>query len=147
MSEPTAPCRTPADQQALHFHLSTLQNIVARMASNSFAVRNWSVTFVGGTVALLAQHGQDRAALLLLPAALLFAWLDAYYIVAERDFRDQYNTDVAALQAGTLDHAILYLVRRPACTYRKVFCALATVAVAPMLGCNLGLIGLAAIFL
>ena len=117
------------------------------MASNSFAVRNWSVTFVGGAVALLAQHNKDREALLLLPAALLFAWLDAYYIVAERDFRDQYNTDVVALQAGTLDHAILYLVHRPACTYRKVFCALATVTVAPMLSCNLGLSGFAAIFL
>jgi hypothetical protein len=130
-------------QNALHFHLTTLQNIITRMANNSFAVRNWAITFVAGGVALLVQSGQRKAALLLLPAVLLFTWLDAYYVYAERQFRQQYDAAVGRAQGKAVESADLYLVQPLSCQFRDVVRTAKSVTVLPMLVCNVVPIGYA----
>jgi hypothetical protein len=68
--------------------LDILQNIIARMAQNSFTIKGWAVTVVA---ALLAFNGKDADrwfALYALYPAIAFWGLDAYYLMQERMFRD-----------------------------------------------------------
>lgn len=70
-------------------HLQMIQGVVSRLASNSFAVRGWSVVLTAG---LFALSGKDT------PILLKFVWvpvvvfwvLDSYYLWQERAFRDLY---------------------------------------------------------
>jgi hypothetical protein len=68
--------------------LDILQNIIERMAQNSFTIKGWAVTVVA---ALLAFNGKDADRWFVLYAlypAIAFWGLDAYYLMQERLFRD-----------------------------------------------------------
>lgn len=68
--------------------LEVLQNIIARMAQNSFAIKGWAVAVM---TALLAFNGKETErwfAVYALYPALAFWGLDAYYLMQERLFRE-----------------------------------------------------------
>ena len=72
-------------------HLEMIQRVIARMASNSFLIKRWSVTLV---VALFALAAADRNVLFVCLAcfpALMFWALDAYFMRQERLFRKLYD--------------------------------------------------------
>lgn len=74
-------------------HLAMIQAIIARMASNSFALKTLSVTLVAGIVALVG--AVQKPSVLYVLAALLpvlvFWWLDASYLRLERLYRKLYD--------------------------------------------------------
>ncbi|EOB6396903.1 hypothetical protein ACHELZ_002368 [Vibrio vulnificus] len=77
-------------------HLEFVQNVVTRMNSNSFQIKNWSITVF---TALFALYGSNTNSFFLFIAALptlVFWMLDAYYLQQERKFRGVYE-DVAQL--------------------------------------------------
>ncbi|WP_318492528.1 hypothetical protein [Photobacterium leiognathi] len=77
-------------------HLEFVQNVVTRMNSNSFQIKNWSITVF---TALFALYGSNANSFFLFIATLptlLFWMLDAYYLQQERKFRGIYE-DVAKL--------------------------------------------------
>lgn len=77
-------------------HLEFVQNVVTRMNSNSFQIKNWSITVF---TALFALYGSNTNSFFLFIATLptLGFWmLDAYYLQQERKFRGIYE-DVAQL--------------------------------------------------
>jgi len=68
-------------------HLSAIQNIIARMSSQSGMIKGFCVTLSGAVVAL-----KPQAAVLIVPVlALLFALVDAGYLSIERGFKDTYD--------------------------------------------------------
>ena len=72
-------------------HLEFIQNIINRMANNSFILKGWSVTLITGIIGFsLSRPITDLVYLALLPA-LIFWGLDAYYLRQERLFRRLYN--------------------------------------------------------
>jgi hypothetical protein len=79
-------------------HLKIIQGVISRMATNSFALRGWTVTLVAALFAFGAREA-DRAFIVVawIPV-LVFAGLDAYYLWRERLFRKLY-ADVAARPA------------------------------------------------
>jgi hypothetical protein len=81
-------------------HLKIIQGVISRMATNSFALRGWTVTLVAALFAFGAREA-DRAFIVVawIPV-LVFAGLDAYYLWRERLFRKLY-ADVAARPATT----------------------------------------------
>ncbi|EAJ7868180.1 hypothetical protein I1C04_000745 [Campylobacter jejuni] len=70
--------------------LKMIQDIIKRMADNSFKLKNWCLTVV--VVTMLFQQGVDN----LIPIIPLFSFwfLDSYYLHIEREFRDLYNIKV-----------------------------------------------------
>ena len=72
-------------------HMEMIPAVVARLAGNSFLVKGWAITLTG----VLAGFGLDRDDWRLAAAAfvpiLIFWALDAYYLRAERLFRELYN--------------------------------------------------------
>jgi len=72
-------------------HLEFIQNTINRMAGNSFFLKGWAVTIVGG---LLALSFKELNCLYVFISAfiLLFFWvLDAYYLSRERLFVKLYD--------------------------------------------------------
>ena len=99
-----------AQQEAVHKHLDIMQGVISRMAENSRSCKVWCVTLVAATLVLVARTGEaDHALIALAPAALLY-WLDAYYLMLERRFRNSYDDFVDKVHTGPVSFLALYKV-------------------------------------
>lgn len=73
--------------------LANLQSIIARMASTSQQMKNWSVTIVTGFIAITSQLKEIGCLYYFVPALIcaIFAYLDSYYLSQEKIFRKIYD--------------------------------------------------------
>ncbi len=72
-------------------HLEFIQNIINRMNSNSFQIKEWMITIVSALLAFYASSGNEIYIFVAVAPTLLFWYLDAYYLQQERGFRKLYN--------------------------------------------------------
>ena len=72
-------------------HLEFIQNIINRMNSNSFQIKEWMITIVSALLALYASSDNVTYIFVALVPTLLFWYLDAFYLQQERKFRELYN--------------------------------------------------------
>ena len=72
--------------------ISLIQEIIKRMASNSFMIKGWAVTLV---VATLLLKGNKHQVLIAFIPLLVFWFLDAYFLWQERMYRKLYDWVVA----------------------------------------------------
>ena len=72
-------------------HLEMIQNIISRMASNSFMLKGWAVTLVSGIFFLSAKDSNTLLYLVAFIPILLFWFLDSYYLQMERKYRSLYS--------------------------------------------------------
>lgn len=72
-------------------HLEFLQNIITRMANNSFLLKGWAITLIG-VIAGLNKDDMGRKLVLISFFLILTFWiLDAYFLGQERYFRARYD--------------------------------------------------------
>lgn len=99
------------DSHVVSSHLSTLQNIIARMAENSRSCKTWCITIVAAILVLGTRSTMpDHFLIALIPTTLFFG-MDSYYVALERAFRKLYDQFVCKLHAGTLDYTELYRIK------------------------------------
>jgi len=72
-------------------HLEFVQNVITRMANNSFLLRGWAVTLVAALSALAAQNTNITFVLVAFIPIIAFWILDGYYLRQERLFRELYK--------------------------------------------------------
>lgn len=72
-------------------HLESIQNIINRMNSNSFQIKEWMITIVSALLALYANSDNVTYIFVAIVPTLLFWYLDAYYLQLERKFRGLYD--------------------------------------------------------
>lgn len=72
-------------------YLDMIQNIITRMASNSFILKGWAVTLITGTFALSSKDSNSWFFLIAYVPIILFWFLDSYYLQMERKYRNLYN--------------------------------------------------------
>ncbi len=72
-------------------HLEFIQNIITRMNSNSFQIKEWMITIVSALLALYANSNNVTYIFVAIVPTSLFWYLDAYYLQQERKFRELYN--------------------------------------------------------
>lgn len=76
-------------------HLQMIEGIINRMGNNSFLIKGWSLTSIGGLITLfIANHEKQWAYYLLfvaLGACLVFWRNDATFLYYERQHRKLYN--------------------------------------------------------
>lgn len=72
-------------------HLEMIQNVINRMASNSFSLKGWAVTLVAGIFALASKDANPLFFLVAYIPIVIFWGLDAYYLQLERKFRRLYD--------------------------------------------------------
>ncbi len=69
-------------------HLEFIQAIITRMAGNSFLIKGWSVTLIAAILALSAsEHGNKWLMPIAFLPAVIFWFLDAYFLHQEKRFR------------------------------------------------------------
>lgn len=88
-----------------NLHIQMLQGVIARMASNSFMLKGWSVTLVSALFALAASETNHRFAALAYFPALTFWLLDGYFLDQERRFRGLYDK-VRVIEEEKVDFAM-----------------------------------------
>lgn len=96
---------------AVQAHLSILQGVIQRMASNSASCKTWCVTLVAAVLVLLADNSTLDTVWVAAFPALILATLDAYYLGLEKGFRETYEQFGRKLHAGTLSPEDLYQVK------------------------------------
>ncbi len=86
-------------------HLEMIQEIIKRIANNSFFIKGWAITLVAGLLALLSKDPSFAyAVIIFIPVAFLWC-LDAYFISQERLFRDLYES-VRKLKDEEIDYSM-----------------------------------------
>lgn len=73
-------------------YLNMIQDIIKRMADNSFAMKNWCIAVSSGLFGINTWKEENwKAYLLLLIPIIMFWYLDSYYLRQERLFRGVYD--------------------------------------------------------
>jgi len=72
--------------------IEIIQDIIKRMALNSFMIKGWAITLVVVTLLLKGNHYQAWIAFIPL---IIFWFLDAYFLWQERLYRGLYNWVIA----------------------------------------------------
>ena len=116
------------------FHLQLIENVIERMAKNSFIIKGWTLTALGGLATLFIAN-QDKKwsydlLILILICTLIFWWHDAYYLKLERQYRALYKI-VSEKDPAEIDFSML-----PPETNESVPC----VALIPVLRYSYGII-------
>lgn len=71
-------------------HLELIQQVISRMASNSFALKGWGVTIIAGIFSL--NYEKTSPAIYLLIYYIIIFWiLDSCYLQLERRYRSLYD--------------------------------------------------------
>jgi hypothetical protein len=76
-------------------YLEFIQGAITRLASQSFALKGWSVTLGVAIIGLTAKDSQPQLAWFALVPTLSFWGLDAYYLALEKQFRELYARALA----------------------------------------------------
>ena len=77
-------------------HLEFIQNVTTRMNTNSFQIKSWMVTVVSAILVLYASTQKPLFIIVAIFPAVIFWFLDTYYLTQEKKFRGLYN-DVAGI--------------------------------------------------
>lgn len=72
-------------------HLEFIESVIGRMAHNSFLLKGWSITIVGGLLALSFKEIDHRYLFISLTVLAFFWLLDSYYLCHERLSRCLYD--------------------------------------------------------
>lgn len=73
-------------------HLEMIENVIERMAKNSFQLKGWAVTLVTLVGALGAKESDKRFMFLAFVPIIGFWILDAFYLQQERRYRALYRS-------------------------------------------------------
>jgi len=82
-------------------HLTLIQEVIKRLASNSFLVKGWSLTLVSALAALSITNKSVEIAYLIVIPAMVFWGLDVYWLRQEKLFRALYDY-IRTAEAGSL---------------------------------------------
>lgn len=76
-------------------HIQMIENIINRMSSNSFLIKGWSLTILGGLITVYLANINKPMSYLILLLCLFFClifWIsDTFYLREERCFRNLYE--------------------------------------------------------
>lgn len=103
--------------------LEIIQNLVTRMATNSFMLKGWAVTLVAGTFALSSQESNNLFFLISYVPIIVFWFLDSYYLQLERKYRKLYNS-ILEKSNNEIDFKITVLpsnIEDKTCFYQSIF--------------------------
>jgi len=110
-----------ADEKVVK-HLEMAQDVVNRLAGNSFSIKSWSMAIIGAALIFIARAdvaNPDVLFALLLPV-IGFWYLDSYYLWQERLFRAVYD-DVRAQSDTDFSMNPMKHASKPNCSRAAVF--------------------------
>lgn len=101
-------------------HLEFIQGVIARQSNASSTAKGWSLTLAGAAFGFSAVNDKWYLALLGCVVLGAFSVLDAYYLHAERQFRDLYeNARLGAIEDYVMSPHLATPSRQRHETYRS----------------------------
>ena len=82
------------DNELFTKYLEMIQNVIERLARNSFQIKTWAATIFTATIVLTYSIINTLIFIVLIAVISLFWALDSYYIKQERLFRKLYEQKV-----------------------------------------------------
>lgn len=83
------------DKEILHKEIDLIQNVINRMANNSFFLKGWMISIIVAVLALtkdiLMTNNLTYFSLTLLLPLISFWYLDAFFLHKEKCYRELYN--------------------------------------------------------
>ena len=78
-------------------YLEAIQRVIDRLSNTSFILKGWAVSLVAGLMALAASGTNQGYVLIAYIPIAVFWFLDAYFLMMERQYRDLFkeNTDLS----------------------------------------------------
>lgn len=98
------------EQDRIHTHLTMLQSIIQRMATNSASSKTWCITLVSAILVVVADKSKAEIAFITLIPIILFFSLDSYYLALEKSLRDNYDEFVSKLKNNKLTNDDFYKI-------------------------------------
>ena len=86
-------------------HLELIQNVIERMANNSFLIKGWCITLVSALLALATQDNSKKLIIVVLFPAFMFWLLDSYFLWQERLFRQKYQ-EITQVAPESIDFSL-----------------------------------------
>lgn len=130
-------------QSLIQTHLTILQGVIARMASNSAACKTWAITIVSAVLVIVADKGKPQYAWLALIPIAAFAILDVYYLALERQFRRAYTSFVKRLHRGLTTEDELFEIKPEGKVYQEMMTAVWSFSIWPFYGMVVALVEVA----
>lgn len=81
-----------SESQIRYFEM--LQQLIQRMANNSFLLKGWDVTLMAAVFALTSNNYNNLFMQFIYVPNIIFWCLDAYYLQIERKYRILYNNKI-----------------------------------------------------
>ena len=75
-------------------YLESIQRIVDRLSNISFLLKGWAVSLVAGLMALAASGSNQGFVLIAYIPIVVFWFLDAYFLMMERQYRDLFKENM-----------------------------------------------------
>ncbi len=72
-------------------HLEMIQNVITRLANNSFSLKGWTVIFIAAVLGFAIKESDSNYIPLVLLPIFTFWGLDGYYLRQEKLFRALYG--------------------------------------------------------
>ncbi|MES2773884.1 MAG: hypothetical protein V4722_06850 [Bacteroidota bacterium] len=82
------------DKESLHKEIDLIQNIISRMAANSFLIRGWYITVLSAIIVVTRNNFIEHFAVsywVIIVVPILFWFLDSYYLGQESLYRKLYS--------------------------------------------------------
>lgn len=108
--------QVPADQKIEH--LKFAQSVIARMGTNSFLLKGWTVTLVAALFAFGAKEADRVFVVIAWVPLVVFSILDSYFLWHERLYR-KLHTKVAAKPEDQIDFSMDVTEFKAEDTWRK----------------------------
>ena len=112
------------ESDAVRTHIEIMQGVISRMGDNSRSCKIWCVTLVAAVLFLSSRSDEPNQILVALAPAVLFWFLDSYYLSLERAFRGSYSAFVKKVHDGQAQVSDLYVVKPTGSVPRGVLWAL-----------------------
>lgn len=84
-------------------HLEFAQSVITRMGQNSFLIKGWTIGLVSALFALSAKDSNQEFIFIAYFPAIMFWFLDSYFLYQERLFRKTYD-DIR--KGGTVEFSL-----------------------------------------
>lgn len=72
-------------------YLEAIQRVIDRLSNISFILKGWAVSLVAGLMALAASGSNQGYVLIAYIPIAVFWFLDAYFLMMERQYRELFN--------------------------------------------------------
>lgn len=93
------------DDHVLYKEIDLIQSCIGRMSKNSFSCKGWNLTLIAGVFALVSENiSVWYLGAVILCIDLCFWWLDSFFVLQERKYREKYEWIIVRRPEGNTDY-------------------------------------------